>query len=188
LQAIWRSSWKEDGILANGYITVVHFLIVIVFPLPLVILHAWILFEHDTIKSDIHYNYFTVQDIIYPSSTHFWLNDVTYGWTLYISLGIFGGFFFFGILEIISFYFAGFADTGRHPVKNTIPKKILVGFFWFFFFLILSVYLIYTGLVLVWAILGAVLNPSKFLAWGMGSATFMLFIKSKVTNLNDFVQ
>jgi hypothetical protein len=187
MQQFWRSLWKEDGFMANGYITFIHFMIVIILPIPLMILHAWILFEHDAVRADIHYRYFTVSDVINPSSTNFWLYDVSYGWTMYFTFTVTLSFYFFGILEMISFYFAGFADTGRYPVKNSIPKKILVGLFWFFFFIIISVYMIYIGLVLVWAILGAVLNPSKYLAWGMGSATFMLFVNSKVTNLNDFV-
>ncbi len=39
----------------------------------------------------------------------------------------------------------------------------------------------YIGLVLVWAILGAILNPTAYLAYSAAAGTFLAFVAIKVS-------
>jgi len=39
----------------------------------------------------------------------------------------------------------------------------------------------YISLLLIWFILGAILNPTAYLAYSTASATFIMFIKIKIS-------
>jgi len=41
----------------------------------------------------------------------------------------------------------------------------------------------YIGLALVWAILGAVLNPTAYLAYAAAAGTFLAFVQLKISQL-----
>jgi hypothetical protein len=169
-------------------VVLVHFFIVFLFPIPLLVLHVWVLFEMDALHGDIHHRYFTIMDILFPSSYDFWWDNIPYKWTMYITYGITAAFYLFGFLEMMSFYFSGALDTGRYPVRQTKCKRRLVGIFWGLLFFLIAIYSAYLGLALVWALLAAILNPSKFLPYASASATLMTFVKTKISFAIEFIK
>lgn len=39
---------------------------------------------------------------------------------------------------------------------------------------------------MVWSILGAILNPAKYLPYASASVTMIMFLRSKLQNISDF--
>ena len=48
----------------------------------------------------------------------------------------------------------------------------------------MALYITYTNGVLIWFILGAVLNPNRFLQYASAITTLYLFIATKIQQLN----
>ena len=95
------------------------------------------------------------------------------------------------MLELISFYLSGFEDSGRYETRYTRPKKILTSALWLLFLVYMAIYNAYLILVLVWCMLGAILNPQKFLPAATGTLTFVVFVVARYTQLkklNDTLQ
>lgn len=51
--------------------------------------------------------------------------------------------------------------------------------FWIFFLFLFVMYIGYICLVALWMVLGAILNPNKFLPFAAAVGTFVLFIATK---------
>jgi hypothetical protein len=98
---------------------------------------------------------------------------------------------FFALIELVSYYAVGHLDTGKYPVKKTLLKKIIVLIFWILISLYLAIFSAMVILVLTWSLLGAVLNPNRFLPAASGSVTFITFVLAKFTfmkHLNEKLQ
>ena len=64
--------------------------------------------------------------------------------------------------------------------------KLLQGVFYFFLFVIIWLYWIFGVLAVVWSILGAIMNPAKFLPYAAAAVTLMVFIRAKYNNIQAF--
>ena len=50
---------------------------------------------------------------------------------------------------------------------------------WFYIFLIIGILCGYIGLVLIWSVLGAILNPTAYLYYATSAFTFVTFVTVK---------
>jgi hypothetical protein len=76
---------------------------------------------------------------------------------------------------------------GKYPVEKLIQRRIISNAFWLMLIFYIAVYAFYIGVVLVWSILGAVLNPEKFLPTASGAiviagAAYILYTRLKNVN------
>ena len=55
--------------------------------------------------------------------------------------------------------------------------------FWFLMGIFLAIYAAFVIEVLIWCLLGAILNPEKFLAYAAGAGTLIAFVTSKVNQV-----
>ena len=60
-----------------------------------------------------------------------------------------------------------------------IVGKVLQKVEWIYIFIVLAATVLYISLVLVWSILGAILNPNAYLAYAAGAGTFITYINVK---------
>ena len=83
------------------------------------------------------------------------------------------------LLELVSFYLTGYDNNGRFPVKLSLPKKVLTYAFTILVAIFLFLYFAMFWFILVWAILAAVLNPSKYLPYTAAAMTLFATIVAK---------
>jgi len=50
---------------------------------------------------------------------------------------------------------------------------------WVYILIVLFISFYYVSLVLIWTILGAILNPTAYLAYAAASGTFIIFVNTK---------
>ena len=79
-------------------------------------------------------------------------------------------------------------SRGRYRIKRTLPKKIVQFSLWIMIAVYLCLYFAYITIVLVWFMLGAVLNPHKYLPYASATATLLMFIKTKRDYVRSFYQ
>ena len=77
----------------------------------------------------------------------------------------------------MDFPFNGLAEAAKRT--NSIFIRVMRYAHWIMILFFLSLYFGYIGLVLVWAILGAIINPQAFLPYASGAATFLTFCTTK---------
>lgn len=105
-------------------------------------------------------------------------------------------FYFLGWIELFQFYMF---ETGRESLLNKdvhrwgeIGSKVINGLYTvlirFPFHLLTVIFVVvtlsYFGLLLVWALLGAVVNPYKYLPYAAGAGTLVFATFSRYSNLN----
>ena len=100
------------------------------------------------------------------------------------------GWFFFisGLFELIWYYATGARDTGKYIVTKTWPRWIISTIFWIIIIVFIGIYTAYISMMLVWCILGAILNPQKFLPMAAGAVVvigFWTMIYSKLKQIDD---
>ncbi len=61
------------------------------------------------------------------------------------------------------------------------------GSFYVYFIVLFVIYVSYVCLVALWMVLGAILNPNKFLPFATSVATFLLFLVSKIQAMTDLI-
>ena len=83
-------------------------------------------------------------------------------------------------IELISYYLTGFKNNGRFPIRYTWTKKILMGSFYVCIGIFLILYFAMFWFILVWAILAAILNPSKYLPYAAAALTLFTTIGVKI--------
>jgi len=84
-------------------------------------------------------------------------------------------FFITGLIELICYYATGARDTGKYVVSRTWQRIISTYSFWAMIILFVGIYTAYLSMILVWCILGAVLNPQKFLPFATGAVVIIGF-------------
>jgi len=47
----------------------------------------------------------------------------------------------------------------------------------------LFILLVFIALILIWAILGAILNPTAYMAYAAAAGTFIVFVQVKISQL-----
>ena len=91
----------------------------------------------------------------------------------------------FAFIDLLSYYiytplrYAGFSEMGK--AQEDIPgwAKVIQKISWVYVLLILMVVAMYICLILVWALLGAILNPNAYLAYASGASTLVTFVTAK---------
>ncbi|CAI2361318.1 unnamed protein product [Moneuplotes crassus] len=155
-------------------------------PLLLIINFAWSILQINYVRSDIYAPTFGFEDLFFPSSTEFWLDHLNFKWAFYTYIGIGIIFVFIGILEFICFLATDKEDTGKYPVIKTGPRWIISSFFWLLLCFYAGVYIAYIGIVLLWCILGAILNPEAFLPLASGASViigYFLYFYNIISNI-----
>jgi hypothetical protein len=176
-------------VLSAFFLVLVHLVSILLFGLPATILLIWAQLE--VTQMSIIGKYFTIMDFLFTSSYEPWWDFIDYPEILYVVCAIFVVYFFFALIELVSFYLTSYHDNGRYKIELTTSKKIVQYTFWSFIGLYIGIYFAYITIVLVWFLLGAVLNPNKYLAFASASATLIMFIKTKydyITNLFETIQ
>lgn len=51
---------------------------------------------------------------------------------------------------------------------------------WFYILLIIGILCGYVSLVLIWSVLGAILNPTAYLYYATSALTFVIFVTAKI--------
>ncbi|CAI2386021.1 unnamed protein product [Moneuplotes crassus] len=133
------------------------------FPLCFQLIVIWALQQVDKVKSDIYAPTFGLSDVFSASSTDHWFNYLEFYWIFYAFLSLALLFILSGLAEFICFIATDGSDTGRYSVIKTIPRWIISTIFWCMLYLYIGMYVAYFGVVLLWCILGAILNPHTFL-------------------------
>ena len=91
----------------------------------------------------------------------------------------------FATIDLLTFYiYTPLTYTGFNESKKTQKKMpgcviIVQKLSWCYILLILMIISMYIALVLVWALLGAILNPNAYLAYAAGAGTLITFVTSK---------
>ena len=179
---------SEEGLITNILVVLIHLLIIVGVPFLILLAVTWSLIQIKTINEDINADIFTINDIFNSSSYNFWL-DSMYGQNFfYIISGICWLFFLTGLIELIWYYATGARDTGKYIVSRTWQRWIATGSFWIMVLIYIGIYTAYLSMVLVWCILGAVLNPQKFLPFATGAVViigFWAMIYSKLKEVDE---
>ena len=179
--------FSSEGVITNLLVVIIHFILLVGVPLLIFIAVTWSLIQINTINSDIHAVVFNFFDIFYPSTYDFWLNDLSGILIFYVLSGLCGMFFLSGLLELLSFYATGPRDTGKYIVQKSWIKWFTTILFWVFLLLFIGIYTAYISVILVWCILGAVLNPQKFLPMAVGAVVIIVFailLYTQIKNVN----
>ena len=71
-----------------------------------------------------------------------------------------------------------FLETQKSLSQSKL-KKFLANIQWILIFFLVLCYASYVGLVLMWLLLGAIINPNNFLVYASASLTFLTFISTK---------
>ena len=178
--------FSDEGVVTNCCIVLVHFLIILGIPYLFLLAITRGLLQIGVINQDIYAQVYTIDDVFNPSSYDFWFNSLN-GQIIFIVLfALTGWFFLTGLIELICHYATGARDTGKLVVTRTCPRWVTTIAFYISMAVFTVFYTAYLSLILVWAILGAILNPAKFLPTAAGSAvfiTFWVFIFSKLKTI-----
>jgi len=179
--------FSSEGVLTNFFIVVVHLLLLLLVPLGIFFAITWSLLQVDNIEEDVYKYSFGITDVFYASSYDFWINHLSGILLWYIMGGLCGLFFISGLIELISFYATGARDTGKYIVFKSWIKWVVTITFWILLISFIGMYSAYISVILVWSILGAVLNPQKFLPMAVGAIviiafSFLLYTRLKQIN------
>ena len=179
--------FSSEGVITNLLVVIVHFILLVGVPLLIFLALTWSLLQIKTIDQDINKVVFNFLDIFNASSFDFWLNNMSGILIFYIMGGLCGMFFVSGLIELLSFYATGPRDTGKYVVQKSWIKWFTTILFWVMLLLFIGLYTAYISVILVWCILGAVLNPQKFLPMAVGAVViiaFAIILYSKLKNIN----
>ena len=146
----------------------------------------WSLLQIQSINQDIYAYVFTISDVAYSSSYNFWYNSLPYKIIFFVILILWGWFSFVGLIELVWHYLTGARDTGKFIVTRTFSRKVITSLFNTCVLIFLILYTASLSMILVWWILGAILNPQKFLPMALGSAVlvgFSVLIATRIRNV-----
>ncbi len=169
----------------NCLLVIAQLLAIIVTGLPLVLMIAWAVVENSFLTSSLDTRTYTFQDILSPDSVSPWWSTTNSGLLMLIFLLLFLIFYVLAIFELMSYYATFFSFTGSLKIEKTRCKKCLSGTFYGYFLTLFVIYIAYICLVALWMVLGAILNPNKFLPFATAVATFVMFVATKYKALND---
>jgi hypothetical protein len=161
--------FSEGGIFPNLVSVLIYIAIVISIPLLIFLAIIWSLLQINEIDTDIYAINFNMSDVFNPSKDKFWLDSLPQTWIFYTILGISILFVLAGLIEQICFFATEQRDTGKYIARYTTPRLIVSMVFWVLIFLYLSIYASYLSVICIWSVLGAVLNPEKFLPVATGA-------------------
>lgn len=97
-----------------------------------------------------------------------------------------GFYFLVAFTELISYYATGYDNNGKFLIKRSRLKKTLFTCFFATLGAFLVVYSIMILMIIVWAILGAVMNPSIFLPYAAAAGTLLAVVGTKMSSVEGF--
>lgn len=146
---------------------------------------AWAVVERSFLTPNVDSHTFTIGDVLSPNSVSPWWETTNSGILMLIFLLIFLIFYVLALFELMSYYATFYSFTGSIKIYKTGCKKCLSNSFYTYFVILFVMYVGYICLVALWMVLGAILNPNKFLPFATAVATFVMFVATKVKALND---
>lgn len=167
--------FSDVGLITCLLIVLVHFAIILGIPVLYLLAITRSLLQIGVINQDIYAQVYTINNIFEPSSYDFWYNSLNGQIIFLVLLSLTGFFFLTGLIELICHYATGARDTGKFVVTRTCPRWVTTIAFYISMAIFMVLYTAYLSMILVWAILGAILNPAKFLPTAAGSAVFIAF-------------
>ena len=104
-------------------------------------------------------------------------------WT-FVCIGIAAVYLIFGLIDLLIYYFTlTFPTASLRSIKNSQLSSIAKIFQiieWYYIWIVISLGFMYLAIVGVWSILGAILNPDIYLAYGSAVVTFLTFAAHKI--------
>ena len=105
-------------------------------------------------------------------------------WT-FVCVGVACVYLIFGLIDLLIYYFTlTFPTASLRSIKRSQAGSIVKVFQiieWFYIWIVISLAFMYLAIVGVWSILGAILNPDIYLAYGASVVTFITFAANKIT-------
>jgi hypothetical protein len=92
-----------------------------------------------------------------------------------------------GLFELICFFLTQERDTGKYVVSLTWKRWFISSLFWTTLMIFTGLYVSYISIILIWCMLGAILNPEKFLPLATGAFAILFsifFLYTKLKNIN----
>lgn len=86
----------------------------------------------------------------------------------------------------LAFYYTSKMNNQNYSVRRTINNQIFSYSFRSMTVFILWLYISYICLFLIWWVLGAIINPEKFLPYATTSISFISYIVYKYNNIREF--
>jgi hypothetical protein len=185
--AIRNFFFSEGGIFPNLVSVLIYIAIVISIPLLIFLAIIWSLLQINLINTDIYATNFNIRDVFNPSKDEFWLDSLPQTWIFYTILGLSILFILVGLIELIFFFATEQRDTGKYITKYTTPRLIISNIFWVLIFLYLGIYASYLSVICIWSVLGAVLNPERFLPIATGAIVVIgvaIYVFVKIRNID----
>lgn len=186
----WVSQAKNtlfatDQFLPNCFLVLAQLLAIIIVGLPVVLIVAWAVVENSFLSPSVDARTYTFSDILSPDSESPWWQTTHSGGLMLAFLIIFLVFYLLALVELMSYYATFFSFSGSIKIEKTRTKRCLATFFYGYFITLFVIYVSYVCLVALWMVLGAILNPNKFLPFATAVGTFVMFVASKYKALNE---
>ena len=151
--------WSNKSPLYNLCTVLVHLLWILLLSFPLIFFVSCAIVSSTLLNPTYDSQAFTVADIFAPNSERKWWDltgtaDLMF-WMAAVTLAIQA----LSILQLMSYYSTSLRISGAKKVRKTRCKTVLDTAFLVCLGVLCFVYSVYLSLVLLWFILGAVLNP-----------------------------
>lgn len=88
-------------------------------------------------------------------------------------------------IVLINFYLTSLHNTGKYPVVYSCMRKFISSIHQTFLGLFMIFYFALLVLFAVWTLLGAILNPAKFLPYAAGTATVLTTIAHGLSKIKE---
>jgi hypothetical protein len=145
-----------------------------------------IISEQTLLQKDIYGVEYGVFHFMFANTKEPWWYNIP-GIRIYFYMMSLPAFYcFVAFIELLSYYATGYDNNGKYLIKRSKLKKTLFTTFFACLGAFLVVYSIFLVLVMVWAILGAVMNPSIFLPYAAAAGTLLIFVKMKFSYVTSF--
>ena len=154
--------------------------------MPLLLLVSWFVVCTTSINHSVNDQNLDFGDILSPNSERPWWRNTNSSHLMIVTLLFEFIFLLLAIVARLSQY------ASSHQLKQesyletkTKTKRLLDWSFGFLSTALMGFYVTYVNGVVIWFILGAVLNPNRFLQYASAGTTLYLFVASKVYQLNQ---
>ena len=152
--------WSLRQPFSNLLLVAVHLLWIAFLILPLLVLVSWFIVSTTVLEPSLTGSHFTITDVFAPNSQRPWWRQthsegIMLGFTIFTLI-----FILIAVFSLVSYYATAVQISGTLKVKKTRGKRVIDIIFWSFILSVSAIYLSYINEVLMWCILGAILNPN----------------------------
>jgi hypothetical protein len=171
-----------DGIIPNGALAAVHFVLILIVPLVSPIITFFALCEMTVFRGDVFTKPVTLFDFYTTNRLDPWWNNIPHlkeagYFHIYVLF-----YLFFAYIELVSFYLTGYDNNGKFNVTYTFWKRFFMLSFYVAIGIFLFLYVSMLWFALVWAVLAAIFNPSVFLPYTAAALTLVATFTSKLVH------